>query len=78
MGYAIQGQGQIDQLDQRCPGHDLIHLLQKLALAGFLDVQVQSEGCLLSEQWSSQMRLTNGTNFWDPHRVSLETQETVS
>ena len=29
-----------DQLDQRSPWHDLIHLLQKLAFAGFLSVQV--------------------------------------
>ena len=69
--FGVLGCDQIDQLDQRCPGHDLIHLLQKLGLAGFLDVQVQPEGCLLREQRASQMRLTDGTNFWDPYRASL-------
>ena len=52
-----------DQLDQCCSGHDLIHLLQKLAFAGFLDVQAQPEGCLLHKKGFSQMWLTAGINF---------------
>lgn len=60
-----------NQFDQRCPGHDLIHLLQKLAFAGFLEVQVQSEGCLLHDKRFSQIWLTAGTNFWELCRVFL-------
>ena len=52
-----------DQLDQRSPGHDLIRLLQKLAFADFLDVQVQSEGCLFHEEGFSQAALAAATNF---------------
>ena len=61
-----------DQLDQRDPGHDLIHLLQKLAFAGFLDAQVQFESCLFHEKGFSQAALATATNFWDLCRVSLE------
>ena len=67
-----------DQLDQRCPGHDLIHLLQKLAFAGSLEVQVQAEVCLFHEKGSSQIWLTDGTNFWDLCRVSLEFQQNLA
>ena len=52
-----------DQLDQRSPGRDLIRLLQKLAFADFLDVQVQSEGCLFHEEGFSQAALAAATNF---------------
>jgi hypothetical protein len=61
-----------DQLDQRRPGHDLIHLLQKLAFAGFLEVQAQSKGCLLHDEGFSQMWLAAGINFWELCRGSLE------
>ena len=44
-----------NQRDQRCLGHDLIHLLQKLAFAGFLDVQTQAEGCLFYDEGFSSM-----------------------
>ena len=60
-----------DQLDQRCPGHDLIHLLQKLAFAGSLEAQVQAEVCLFHDKGFSQIWLAAGTNFWDLCRVSL-------
>ena len=61
-----------NEFDQRRPRHDLIHLLQKLAFAGFLDVQAQPEGCLFHDKRFSQIWLTAGTNFWELCRVSLK------
>lgn len=36
-----------DECDQRSPGNDALHLLQKLALAGFLQAEIEVQGGLL-------------------------------
>ena len=38
-----------DEFDQCCPWHDFVHLLQELALAGFLHAQAQIKGCFFHE-----------------------------
>ena len=60
-----------DQLDQLSPGHDLVHLLEKLAFANFLDVQAQLKGCLLQDKRFPQAWLATGTKSWELCRVSL-------
>lgn len=35
-----------DQLDQRGPGHNAVHLVQELALAGLFNAQVQIKAAL--------------------------------